>query len=946
MIKKLLALALLLTTVAVTAQQLPTDPAVRKGKLKNGLTYYIRYNNQTPNLGEFYIAQRVGSILEEPRQRGLAHFLEHMAFNGTQHFRGKEGSPDLRAWCESKGIKFGANLNAYTSVDETVYNISSAPVNRPGVVDSCLLILCDWSNNLLLQDDEIDKERGVIHEEWRTRRSGMAMMRLMEDAQPVIYAGSKYADCMPIGSMDVVDNFPYQDLRDYYEKWYRPDLQGIIVVGDVDVDHVEKKIVEMFDTIAMPKNAAKRIYYPVPDNKKMIVHTAVDDEQPAVIFTLYQKRESTPRSKRGNVAYYKDDMLGTMVRMMINDRLKEIAKQPNPAFISGSVRDGGFFLAATKDAFSGGGTMHQDSVLRGIEVIVGEMERARQHGFTQTELDRQLTEQLRWAENSYTERDKRTNKHFVSHCLRNFTDNEPLMSAGQELELVKKLVKEITLKDVNRAVREMITDRNQVVTIYGPARDGYQLPSKESIEKTILDAQKKKYTAYQDKELPEQLISELPAAGRIVAEKEGPFGYKQWVLSNGMNVWLKNTDYEADAVNLQMFSKGGQSYYGVEDVPSMSYLSAVVRGSGVGDFDDETLEKMLTGKTVSVHPFVSGQSEGMEGYSTQKDARTMFELIYLYFTAPRKDTQFFENLMQKQASFLKNRDASPKVTYSDSINAILYGYNPRLEPIRLEDLPKVKLDRIFEIYKERFSDAADFDAIFTGTIDEEALRPLVCQYLASLPSRLHVETGDFSYTGEPVLDTHTDIVPGTLTRRFGKSMKTSSTRCSIYYNAPVEFNAWNDLRMDVLAQVMRIIYTEKVREEQGGTYGVSVSGGIYKYPKEEGLLKISFETDPDKFEKLIPIVYEWVDSVAQNGPSIELLRKVQEYELKTYDQASVLNNYWQYCMYHYLYEGIDYDKNYKELVKQLTPENIAAMLRDILKPGNRIEVTMQPEKVE
>ena len=942
MIKKLLVLTLLAVSTMASAQQLPTDPAVRRGKLKNGLTYYIRYNNQTPNIGEFYIAQRVGAILEEPRQRGLAHFLEHMAFNGTRHFPGKPG-PDLRAWCESKGIKFGANLNAYTSVDETVYNISSAPVNRPGVVDTCLLILCDWSNNLLLQDDEIDKERGVIHEEWRTRRSGMAMMRLMEDAQPVIYAGSKYADCMPIGSMDVVDNFPYQDLRDYYAKWYRPDLQGIIVVGDVDVEHVEQKIVEMFDSIPMPRNAARRIWYPVPDNRKMIVHSAVDDEQPAVIFTLYQKREATPRDKRNTLAEFKSEMLGRMVRMMINDRLSEIAKQPNPPFISGSVRDGAFFLAATKDAFSGGGTLHQDSVLRGIEVIVGEMERARQNGFTQSELDRQIAEQLRWAENDYAERNKRPNKHFVSQCLRNFTDNKPLMSAEQELDIVRKLLKEITLKDVNRAARDMITDRNQVVTIYGPARNGYQLPDKDAIERTILYAQKKKYNPYHDKELPHSLLSSLPEAGRIVAENEGPFGYKQWTLSNGMNLWLKNTDFEADALNLSLFSKGGQSYYGLQDMPSLAYLSAVVRGSGVGDFDAETLDKMLTGKTVSLRPFVSAQTEGMDGYCVRKDAPTLFQLLYLYFTAPRKDADYFANLMQKQASFLKNRDASPKVAYSDSVNAILYGYNPRLEPVRLEDLPKVNLDRIFEIYSQRFSDAADFNVILTGTIDEDALRPLVCQYLASLPSRLHVANGDFSYSGEPVLDTHTDVVPGTLTRRFGKAMKTPSTRCSIYYHAPLQHNAWNDLRIDALAQIMRIIYTEKVREEQGGTYGVSVSGAIYKYPKEEGILKISFETDPDKFDRLIPIVYQWVDSVAYDGPSEELVKKVQEYELKTYDQAAVLNNYWQYCMYHYLYEGIDYDKDYKDLVNQLTPENIGTMMREILKANNRIEVTMHPE---
>jgi Predicted Zn-dependent peptidases len=447
---KLIWVSLLMSAIMPTlAQSLPQDTEIRKGKLANGLTYYIRYNNKTPKIADFYIAQQVGSILEEPRQRGLAHFLEHMAFNGTVHFPGDSNGLGIVPWCETVGIKFGANLNAYTSVDQTVYNISSAPISRTGVLDSCLLILHDWSHSLLLSDKEIDKERGVIHEEWRTRRAGMAIQRMMEQAIPIIYKGTKYEDCLPIGSMDIVDHFPYKDLKDYYHKWYRPDLQAIIVVGDVDVNAVEKKIKELFNNIPAPVNPAPRVYYPVNNNDSMIVAIVKDKEQPTVNISLYMKHESATDSEKSSIKYLEDGFKETLVLSMLNTRLQELKQQPNPPFISASVRNGSFFIAKTKDAMAGNITCNQSNIAEGLTALVGEMERARQFGFTETELIRAKANFLSRIESQYKERNKRENSSFVNLCLNNFLDAEPMLTPEFKLNAYQDIATKTSLEDIN-----------------------------------------------------------------------------------------------------------------------------------------------------------------------------------------------------------------------------------------------------------------------------------------------------------------------------------------------------------------------------------------------------------------------------------------------------------------------------------------------------------------
>lgn len=931
--KHFLTIVALFFACNIYAQQgkIDNDNTIRKGILPNGMTYYIRHNAQTKGVADFYIAQKVGSILEEKRQRGLAHFLEHMAFNGTKHFPGNTLQPGIVAWCESVGIKFGANLNAYTSVDQTVYNISAAPVTREGVIDSCLLILNDWSHELLLTDKEIDKERGVIEEEWRTRRSGMAMQRLSEQAMPVIYAGTKYSDCMPIGNIDIVRTFPYNDLRDYYSKWYRPDLQAIIVVGDINEDKIEEKIKKLFAKIPLPQNPAHRIYYPIGNNEKMILYTATDKEQPTVNFTLYMKRDVTPKQERNTIQNYADDYKTNILRMAINDRLEELSRTKNAPFISASVRSGNFFLASTKDAFELSGVLKEGKAIEAIQLLVGEVERARANGITIDELKRGKAEMLSYAENDYNDRSNRRNGEFVEQCVQNFLEETPIIEPEKELEIVRKLDKTVTIDDVNALAKTIITNQNQVVTMFGPDKNTFKMPTNSSIENAILKAQKQHYTPYKTQNtLTERLITKLPKPGSIISERTYKYGYTEFTLSNGLKVYVRSTNFEPDEVNLKLFSLGGKNIYPDSEMPNLTYLMAGATIGGVAQYNDLTLEKMLAGKTATVTPFIDNDTRGMAGTSNVKDTKTLLELVYLYFTQPRKDPQAFKNLMEQQQEFLTNAHVNPMLAYNDTLHKVAYATN-RMESMNKEQLKRVNYNRIMLIYKELFANAANFKLILTGNININKLRPLLCQYIATLPSNNTKETIG---TYEPKL------VDGKKTYIFHKKQTTPTAITTIVIKGKMEYNNRNELLMDAIGQLLRIVYTEKVREDKGGTYSVQVSGNLQHHPNDEALLRIAFQTDPQKYNDLIPIVYKELEKMATEGPSQQDLDKVKAYELKVYNQVLRMNNYWEYVLYTDLYNGIDVDTDFRYIVENMTCDDIRTTLRNLLNQNNCIEVTM------
>ena len=934
--KKTTFISLLLWVVtAVLAQPLPQDPTIRTGKLKNGMTYYLRHNAKEAGLADFYIAQKVGSIQEEPRQRGLAHFLEHMAFNGTTHFPGKGKQLGIVPWCETIGVKFGANLNAYTSVEQTVYNISAVPLKREGIADSCLLILHDWSHYLLLEDKEIDKERGVIQEEWRTRRAGRAVQRLMEQAMPKVYKGTKYEDCMPIGSMDIVNNFPYKDLRDYYHKWYRPDLQAIIVVGDIDVDKMEKKIKKLFSKIPAPKNPAKREYYPVSDNEKMIVDIEKDKEQPIVLFHLYQKRDVTPDAEKNDEKYLRGDYIDNLIGTMINDRLAELRQQANPPYQSATGRASTFFLSRMKKSFSLSVSCREDNILGGLIAAVGVTEQARQHGFTQAELDRAKSLKLNHDERKYRERDDRRNSKYVSACVQHFLNSEPLLSMEQQVELTRRFDREVTLEEVNKAVRELISDQNQVAIMYAPDKEGLVLPTELQIENVITATQQLSYAPYVEDQVPEHLMTHLPKPGSIVSEKAFKHGFTEWTLSNGMKVYVKKTDFAADAVSMRMQADGGTSVFGDEDIPNFSLINSAITDAGVGQFDAMMLRRMLTGKSVRVQPSVSSRGQVITGGVSLKDMPTMFELAHLYFTQPRRDTVAFASLVNRSYAFLTNRNASPRVDYNDSIRAICYGHHPRLEPVVQATLEKANYDRILQIYRHLYSDASNFKTVIIGNYDEQQLRQLVCQYLATLPSTYQHEQVNWKHVPQ--------FVEGSKVSVFRKKMTTPLANVSIIYSADVPFTPQSDLELDFLKRCLSVAYTDSVREEKGGTYGVSIDFGLEKDDKPNATLHISYNADPQRYEELNPIIYQQLENIAKYGPVASSVDKVKKYLVKQYQQAAITNDYWSYVIWHELDDDADFDKDYCKMVEEMTAEKIQRMAQRLLDAKRCIEVTMLSE---
>lgn len=935
--KQLLGLFLLsILPASLFAQTVEQDASIRQGKLKNGLTYYIRHNAKEAGLADFYIAQRVGSILEEPRQRGLAHFLEHMAFNGTKHFPGKGKQLGIVPWCETIGVKFGTNLNAYTSVDQTVYHIGSAPIKREGIIDSCLLVLNDWSQFINLEPKEIDKERGVIHEEWRNRRTGMAMQRMMENVMPKIYKGSKYEDCLPIGNMDIVDNFPYQDLRDYYQKWYRPDLQAIVVVGDFDVDMMERKIQKLFGKIKAHKNPAERIYYPVNDNDKMIVAIEKDKEQPIILGHLYMKSETTPDSEKNSVKYQREDYINGLITYMLNGRLSEKKQVANPPFMSATVKNGAFFVSRTKDAFSLSISCKQDNVLGGVSVAVGEVERARQHGFTQSELERAKKLYLNAAERQLKMEKDYKNSHYVSLCVNNFLEGEPILTPTYNLQLVKLFDGEVRLDEVNSQVGEIITDKNQVFIMYGPDKDGFVVPSESEIESTVLAAQQKRYDAYQEEQVPATLMAALPAPGKIVSEKPyGKFGMTEIVLSNGMKVYVKSTDYQADQITMSMRGEGGTSVYGDEDIPNFAFLSGSITEAGVGDFTATRLRKALAGKSLKLAPSITSEGQRITGTSSVKDLETMLQLAHLYFTAPRKDSMAFEGMMNRNLSLLKNRNASSKVVYNDSLSATLYDHNVRMAPVTVEIAKKADYNRIFEIYRERFSDASNFKTVFIGKVDMAQLRPLLCQYLATLPSTHKAEKSNKANV--PQIVKKNEVV------KFVHKQETPLANVSVFYTANVPFSPKNDLVLDMLTRVLQIAYTDSVREEKGGTYGVGVSFNLEKEDNPNALLRISYKSDPKRYEELNPVIYKQLLNIADHGPVASSMDKVKKYLKKQYGQMAITNDYWNYVIWHQLDDDADFDKDYCKMVDNLTASDVQKMAKELLKQNHRVEVTMLSE---
>mgnify|MGYP002306683417 FL=1 len=909
---------------------LPVDKNVRIGQLDNGLTYYIRHNKLPENRAEFYIAQKVGSILEEPQQRGLAHFLEHMTFNGTKNFPGDDKGLGVIPWCETVGIKFGTNLNAYTSIDETVYNISNAPIDRTGVLDSCLLILHDWSNYILLKDDEIDKERGVIREEGRSRNSGM--LRVYTDLLPTIYQGDKYADCMPIGSIDVINNFPYKDIRDYYHKWYRPDLQGIVIVGDIDVDTVEAKLKAVFADVQKPVNPAERTYYPVTDNKEPIVAIGTDKEVDDPSIEIYFKQDATPDSEKNNVGYLASQYMTSMISSMLNARLSELVQSANPPFTRASSYYSDFFVAKTKEAFALSASSKADGIETALKTLLQETERARRFGFTESEYARARANYLQSLESAYNEREKTKHGSYVREYVQNFLNGEPIPGIEAEYAMMNQLAPNIPLQAMNMVMQQLVPDSNQVVIIAGPAKEGLKYPTKEEVINLLKGMKDLDLQAYVDKVSDEPLMKEAPKGGKIISEKEGDiYGSTKLVLSNGVTVYVKKTDFKADEIRMKGTSLGGKSIFPDKDALNFAVMDNVIAVGGLGNFSQVDLTKVLAGKKVSVNAGLGATTENVFGTCSPKDFETMMQLTYLTFTAPRKDAEAFESFKNRMKAQLESAQANPLSSINDSLQKAMYNNHPRVVMMKPEMVDQIDYDRILEMYNDRFKDASDFTFYFVGNIDLETAKPLIAEYLGALPAINRKET---------FKDTKMSIRKGVYKNEYAKEQQTPTATIVFLYSGKAPYTLKNDILLSFATQVLDMVYTEEVREKEGGTYGVNCFGDLQKYPKEQLLLQIVFQTDPAKKDKLAGIVVDELKKLAAEGPSDVHLQKVKEYMLKKYADNQKENGYWMNNLNDYFYYGMDMTEGYTDIVNSITAKDIQKFVSDLLKQGNEIEVTM------
>lgn len=936
-LRKLLVVSLLFVSALVSAQPdmtVPVDKDVRIGKLDNGLTYYLRHNEWPEHVANFYIAQRVGSIQENEEQRGLAHFLEHMAFNGSEHF------PDstLLEYTRSLGVEFGSDLNAYTSIDQTVYRICNVPTKRQSSLDSCVLILKDWSNGLTLADKEIDKERGVIHQEWQLRSS--ASQRIFERVLPRLYPGSKYGSRLPIGLMSVVDGFKYNELRDYYHKWYRPDNQAIIIVGDIDVDHTEALIKELWKGVTVPADAAQVVDEQVPDNNTAIYVFDKDKEMPYSQVSIAMKHDPVPDEMKSNLQYYIISYGRSLIGMMLNQRLREAALKPDCPFASAYAYDANYIYSKTKDAFQMEATAKEGKDLETLSALYREAQRVRQFGFTQGEFDRVKAEYLSQIESLYQNRNKIENSQYGDEYRDHYLEKEPIPGIEWEYKIAEQLsqVPQLGVEFVNGLAQELINDNdtNFVATVFAQEKEGKAYISEDQMAAAVKSVRGEKLEAYVDNTKNEPLVDEtkLPKAGKVKATKENTtLGYKELTLSNGMKVALKKTDFQDNQILFQASSRGGKSLYDEKDFKNLKYISTAISTAGLGNFNHTELTKALYGKQVSVSAGIGSYYQYLSGSSTPKDIETLMQLIYLNFTAISADEEAYKAAIERIGISLKNKDLTPESVFGDSLTNTLYGHSPRFAPNEYEDLAQIDYNRMMQIYKERYANPGQFDFIFVGNFDEATLIPLINKYLGCLPAAKKKETWR-------VIPSY--FAMGSNINHFTRKMETPKAQALEVWHKNVKNTLEDQVLADAAGQVLSMVYLKQIREDASAAYSVGAYGGVSRFGDVNyALLQAYCPMDPNKADLALSLL---ASGLKDNTVTVDAdkVQKVKDYMLKQADVDAKDNNHWLGVIDEYREWGLDTQTEYKTIVNALTPEKIAAYLKSLLDSNNHIEVVMRP----
>jgi zinc protease len=908
---------------------IPSDPNIKIGKLDNGLTYYIKYNKKPEKRVELRLVVNAGSICETDDQQGLAHFCEHMCFNGTKNFP----SNKIVDMIEEMGIKFGAELNAGTSFDQTIYMLK-VPTDSMKFINRGFQVLEDWAHQVSMDDVEIDKERGVITEEWRLRLG--ANDRMMQKYLPVLYKGSRYASRLPIGKMDIIKNFPYDTLRNFYQTWYRPDLMAVVIVGDIDTKLAEDKVKEYLGRVPKSINPKKREEYSVPENAEPLISIVTDKEASGFSAEVMFKQ---PKSDEITYNDYRNTIMRNLYTGMLNNRLDEITQKPDAPFLFAGT-DYGSFIGRSLDVYSLYVGAKENQIEKSLNTVLTENERVRQFGFTASELEREKKSVYSMYENTAKEADKTISAIYASEFIRNYLTQECIPGYQKEFELVKGFLPGITLDEINNLGQSWTTDKNMIVLVTAPEKEDTKVPSEQQIADIIKNVRSTKLEVYVDKVSSAPLMAEQPVPTHVIKRSENSkFGITELTFANGVHMILKPTDFKNDEILLSAYSPGGLSLYPDNDVMSATLASTIVVQSGLGDYDYMSLQKKLSGNTAKLSPYIGELREGVNGSCSPKDMETMLQLNYLYFTRIRKDNDAFNAYISRMKNAFKPMRAVPQVIFSDTLSKITSMNSPRVIALPTEaQLEQANLDRMIAIFHDRFADASDFTYIMIGNFNKEEVIPLLEKYIGGLPSIKRKETWK-------------DVTPG-----FPKGLvvvdvpKNSEPQSQVAMVWKGNFKWKDDYRQEfsMLMNILAIKCRESMREDQGGTYGISVNGSTSKYPTPKYTISSRWGCNPDNIEKLSQTVLDEMNKIKKNGPTEEDVNKVKETMIRERETNMKDNNFWlSYIQNHYTNGNKLLSlEEFKTFVNSFTAKQIQAVANKYLNTQSYVEVALTPKPKE
>lgn len=923
-------------TVAVISfgqqpQQLPNDPAVKVGKLDNGLTYYIRHNDKPAGRAEFYLATNVGAIQETPDQDGLAHFLEHMCFNGTKNLPGKT----MLGYLQKIGAEFGRNINAQTGVEQTTYMLNNIPVAREGVIDTCLLIMHDYSHFVTCDPVEIDNERGVIIEEKRSRNT--ASWRMFEKSLPYYYGDSKYATCTLIGSQENLETFRPESLTDFYHTWYRPDLQAVIVVGDIDVDQIEAKIKDRFSDIPAAVNPKEKEIHRIPGNEEPVIGIITDPETSNTEITVFWKTEPAPEELNSTDMGFFTSLLKDFFYLIMSERFNDITSKPGAPFIRASLGIGE--LCETCEAVFGSIACKDGESVTAFKAFLTEVEKMKRFGFTDAEVQRAKDNILRMYEQQVEGAETRQNSEFVDLYINNFFDNKPYMTPEAENEIANMFCSQINAQLLNMVISQIIPSDNLVVVYKAPEKEGLAHPSSEDFMAAIAEVEASEIEANVEEGADEPLLNPAALKGSAVKKETATiYGATEWILKNGVKVVVLPTDYKKDQVTMNLKMKGGESLIATEDLPSFekNVWTLFQRNTGVSKFTSSQLSKMLAGKAVGTSPYISSISHGITASSSPKDLETAFQLMYLEFTDPRFDEDEFSIGMDQIKAVYPNIKTQPNFIFQNEYTRTMYGDDPRIVSLSEDVIGKASLATIEKVYRRLFKDAAGATLYIVGNVDLATLKPMVEKYIGSLPKGK--KATDY------IKENTSSLRKGQIENVFNAKMQTPMNTVLQIWSADVPYSFRNQVVLNAASYILDMIYTDTLREEEGGTYGASAYIGVQRIPEERVVAQVYFNTNPAQVDRLRELAVEGFENLAKNGPTDEQLTRAIENFKKNIPESRISNKYWMEQLQNYYTFGEDEDALYEAAVSYITAENIKAALQEVLSQGNFIEVVMGPEE--